>query len=334
MTNYTTGADLVDDVLFRGGEPTDSSSDYYSATIRYLNRAWQGLWQGGAEIVPGMNETWWWLQKQGSGILTLLPVFNTGTVQVTNNSTTITFSAAPTRNGANISVEGWHFKVDTHPDVFKISAHTSGNTGATLDSVYTGTDSTAASLACFKLDYLLASDVLKLSAPMRACQSTFGGTRDISLVSPDALRAAWPLETVSGGVPEQFTVLANDMTTGYMQVRFSHFGGTSDTSLIRIDYDYTFRPSAIADDTTEPSMPQEWRKVLCDWALFYLLSDKEDARASDAFNLAKQGLLAMATENRRRQSRSGRSFGKLFPRQTALRRSRGPLRTDSGQIIG
>lgn len=335
MANYTTSADLVNDVLFRAGEPDDTTSDFYDQAIRYLNRAYQALWRGGGELSPDISEQWWWLTKYGNGTLTLLPVEDDGTVIVTNGSAGITFSAIPTRVIAgvvtNVSLQTWHFKVDNHADVFRINTHASGLQTATLDSVYTGTTDTAAGYRAFKLDYTLASDVLEITSPMRAFQGGIDGGNIIELVAPSVLSEKWPLEQIQPGVPKNYAKIALD-DTPLQVVRFSHYGGTSDTELIRIDYDYIYKPADIADDASEIALPREYRKVLCDWALSFLLKDKEDDRYAAIVGLAQAGLRQMELENRRRQVRQG-SQGRIFPRAGSRLNARGPLRTSSGLLI-
>lgn len=336
MANYTTSADLLDDILFRAGEPTDTSSDYYAAAIRYLNRAYQGIWRGGGELLPDVYEHWWWMQQYENGVLTLLPVFDDGTVIVTNGNATITFSSAPQRNSANISVEGWHFKADTHADVFIITTHTSGATSATLDSIYTGSTNTTAAFKAFRIDYQLASNVLELKSPMRAYQGSVSGNQ-IEMVPDDILRSKWPLEQIGSGVPVNYARIARaaaplTSTPLLHTVRFSHYGGTADTELMRIDYDFIASQTDLADDTAEPSVPREYRKILADWALFFLLQDKEDTKAPQAFQLAAAGLRQMALENRCAQVKQG-TRGRIYPRQSDRNRSKGPLRTETGLLI-
>lgn len=334
MANYSTIADLVDDVLFRAGEnaaaSTSSGSDYYTAILRYLNRAYQSIWYGGGELLPDVSEQWWWLQAYNSGTLTLLPVFDDGTVLVTNNNTAITFSSAPQRNSSNISVQGYHFKVDDHPDVFYISSHTSGATGATLDSAYTGETDTAATFRAFKLDYSLATSVLDIMGPMRAYQSGYTGNH-IEIVGPNELREKWPLEQATSGVPQNFSLIAQQ--SGIKTVRFSHYGGQADTELIRLDYDYTAQPADLTDASVEPALPVGYRKLLADWALYFVFQDKEDSRAADALRLATLGLRSMAEDNRRRNTRASGSYGRIHPRLQDRSKLKGPLRTSSGLII-
>jgi len=320
MANYTTSADLLDDILFRAREPTDGTSDLNTQAIVHLNRAYQGIWSGGSELDPNIHEKWWWLRKDDQGVLTLNPVHDTGTISVTNNSTTATFSSAP-----DDSMAGRHFKVDDHADVFIITAHTAATVGATLDSVYTGTTNTAASYRAMQLDYDLATDVLHLRAPIVAHQD---GRHDIDLIDLERLKRRWPLNELSSGVPRDCAMI------GQKKVRFSHYGGTSSTDFIRLDYEYTKEPSDLADDTVEPLVPRQYRKILADWALAFVLEDKSDDKAEKAILLAQQGLRAMAKEHRRVMMFGSQDFAKIRPRQRDLEASIAPLRTESGNIVG
>ena len=320
MANLTTSADILDDALGRAGELTDGTSDLNAEAIVFLNRAYQGIWSGGSEIDPSINEVWWWLRKDTQGVLTLNPLISEGTVSVTNNSASVTFSSAPTP-----SVVGRHFKVDDHADVFIITAHTGGQTGATLESVYTGTTDSTASYKVFQLDYDLASDMLYLTAPMYGFQNSRG---EIEMVDLSALATRHPLNQVGSGVPQEFAMI------GERKVRFSHHGGLTSVDLIKINYEYVREPSDLADDSSEPVVPRQYRAILADWTLAFLLEHKEDTRAANAITAAGRGLTAMAKENRRRMMLGTSVFGKIIPRQNQVGRLSGILRTESGHIIG
>lgn len=323
MANYTTSADLLDDILFRAGEAIDGTSDFNAAAIRYLNRAYQGIWSGGSELDPTIQEVWWWLRKDDQGTLILDPVINSGTVSVTNNSTSITFSTGPTP-----SVAGRHIKINDHADVFIITAHTATETGATLESVYTGETDASASFKVMHLDYDLNdtnTDILYLSSPLFAYQADRGEINHISL---HQLREKWPLNQTASGVPREFSMISETA------LRFSHYGGRSSTELIKIDYEYIREPPDLADDSTEPVVPRQYRRILADWALGFLYDSKQDDRAQGAILLARNGLRAMSNENRKRLKAMGRGFGHIFTRQRQLDRFIGPLRTETGLIIG
>jgi hypothetical protein len=320
MANYTTSADLLDDILFRAREPTDGTSDLNAQAIVHLNRAYQGIWGGGSELDPNIHEKWWWLRKDDQGVLTLNPVHDDGTISVTNNSTTITFSSAP-----STSMAGRHFKVNDHADVFVISSHTAETVGGVLESVYTGATNTAASYRAMHLDYDLATDLLHIRAPIIAYQD---GRQEIDIIDLENLTRRWPLNERSSGVPRDASMI------GQKKIRFSHYGGTSSTDLIKLDYEYTKEPSDLADNSTEPLVPRQYRKILADWALAFVLEDKSDDKSDKAIILAQQGLKAMAKEHRRILMFGSQEFARVKPRQRDLEQNISPLRTESGSIIG
>jgi hypothetical protein len=322
MSNYTSSADLLDDILFRCGEPTDGTSDFNDAAIRYLNRAYQALWMGATELDPTIpNTLWWWLRAASPGTLTLKPIIETGTVTVTNNSTGITFTDAPAA-----SVAGYHFQVDDHQDIFRISAHTAASASATLDSVYTGTGAAGKGYRLMKLEYTLATDLLSLIAPLRAYQD---GRYEIGGMTARELDDRWPLPQVTTGVPKAFAMLAEQT------IRFSHAGGADGSEdLIRVDYDYFAAPADLADNSTEPLVPRQYRRILSDFATGWLLTDKNDDRAQGAFSAARAGLQAMFRENRLRLSTMSREFGRIYTRADRHGKSARVLRTESGHILG
>jgi hypothetical protein len=292
MANYQFSADLIDDALFRAGEPTDGTSDYEAAALSYLNRAYQAVWKGGAEIEPQISEIWWWLLTEGT--LMLDTQVTTGTVSVTANSAAITFSGTLTP-----SVATYWFRVGTGT-VFKIATHTAGSASATLDQAYNGATNGTAAYALYKTDYALASDLLHLASPMRLTETNGVNNqyvepgREFQIVGliPRHMQSVFPLANAVAGVPFFFSHIAE------RTVRFNRYAGTSK---IRIDYLYAQRPAALTNSVSEePVVPLQHRKILADIVTFWLLLDKNDDRAPDALTMAKQGLAGMALENQSR----------------------------------
>jgi len=321
MANYQYTTDIKADVLDRANEPTDGTSDFDSVCEDYINRAYQSIWTGGGELDPEIQEDWWWLRSTTPGILTLNPVVTTGTISVTNNSTTMTLSAS---NATSMAER--HIKIDGHDDIFVISAHTAGTTGITSDSVYTGDTDTAATYKIMQLEYDLASDVLSVSAPMRVYQNTRSRIIGMEL---DSLERLWPLRSVDNGVPRNFAMIEEQ------KVRFSHYGGTSSTDLMRVDYDYKARPAVLAFSASEePLVPWQYRKILADFGLMFMYQRKSDSGFEKAGLMAREGLMSMAKENRKRLGNFGQNFGHIAPRGRNNNASRGLLRTSSGLIIG
>ena len=317
MANLATSADLLDDILFRSGEPKNSSSDFYAQALIYLNRAYRSIWMGGAEWLSNNNEDWWWLKSEASLILD--PLLDTGTINVTNNSTSAIFSSAPAA-----SKTGWFIKIDDHPDVFKISSHTAGQQAFTLDTVYTGTTDTTAAYKCMHLEYDIASDLLKVISPMRAYQYSRDRIEGTSLRD---MEDKYPLRTIEAGCPRLYAWV--DTNT----IRFSHYGDHQDNNYIRVDYDYLLVPSDLADDTTEPLVPLWYRHIISDAALYYLFMDKNDDRRQSLGQSVIAGMKAMANENHQKWSAMGEP-GRIYSRQAGLTWITDVPRTESGNIIG
>jgi hypothetical protein len=322
MANYKFSSDIKDSALFTSGELTDGTSDYDTQADAYMNRAYQAIWNGGSELNPNIDETWWWLRNATPGILTLNPVVDTGTASVTNNSTSVTLSTGLTPDGDN----RMFMVTDGNGDIQRISAHTAGQTGLTLDAVYTGTTDTAAPYKIFQHKYSLATDVMSILSPMRVYQNSRVEVIGMEVAS---LEAQYPLANITSGIPQAFAM------SGKQEIQISHYGGISSTDLIRLDYDYLVLPDDLTDSgSEEPLIPLEYRRILSDFTAYFLLMDKQDNRTTPMGERAQSGLMAMAKDNRRRQLELAGEVGHISPRPGQLPQNQTPLRTSSGLIIG
>lgn len=320
MANYQFASDLVTDILFRAGEPTDGTSDFDAVALRYLNRAYWGVIEGGGELDPTINEDWYWIRKYPPGTLTLNPVITTGTVSVTNGSATVTFSSPPA------ATTGWFLALDGESDIYRLTNAT------TLDSKFTGATAAAATYQLRQLEYTLASDALDVISPMRVYRADH--EYEVWGMDVTELDKGWPLRLTESGVPDAYAVVFQD-STGVQTVRFNRYGGTSSTDLIRVEYDYIIMPTALTNTAVEPLIPWRYRKNLSDWALFLLFSDKNDSRADGVGAMARAGLRAMSHDNRQTLLESGRErFGQIRPRLSQISKFRSPLRTQTGLIVG
>lgn len=112
---------------------------------------------------------WWWLLR--TQVVNTTPKITAGTVAVTANSTTITFSTAPQQFSANVSVAGFTLMIDGNtPDSlarYTIDTHVSGATAATLDFVYTGATNATASYKLYQTAYILPNKASKLIHVLR-----------------------------------------------------------------------------------------------------------------------------------------------------------------------
>jgi hypothetical protein len=323
VANSQFTADLIADVLFRAVEPTDGSSQYAAQALTYLNRAYLGIAAGGGELAAGMREEWRWLKNTTPGLLSLFPVIAPGIgtapayVNATFNNPILTF---PGMIGENfVSLAGWEIAIDDNPDVFRINTHTINTGTCTLDSAWNGPSGTY-TYVTGRLAYALAADVMRLVSPLRCFRANTLDSEYHSIheVDPEHMYGYWPLALANAGMPEAYTRVTEQL------IRFNRYppppAQNGYSTLYRVEYDYIRRPTLLTSPGTseEPLVPWEWRRVLADWALFWILIDKNDSRAEAAGASAKNGLEAMAHENRyqRHSFDRGPSFGHLYPRQT------------------
>jgi len=174
-----------------------------------------------------------------------------------------------------------------------------------------------------KVTYTLSASVASIVAPMVG----FRDNPRIIGLSPERMDELYPMPELTTGIPEAFA-LENTQT-----VRFSH-GGRTDGASMRVEYRYRPVVADLYDSVASvPLVPLEWRHLLADMALTYLLLDKNDDRSNAIALSARTGLAAMLKENRRRIPKMDTLTGHIFPRASTMN-TRSPLRTESGLIIG
>lgn len=290
---------IKEDVLFRGGEPK-VGSQYNDEVIAYINRVYFGICSGATEFVPEYIDDWWWMRARGT--LILKPVYRDGSLTLTQHSTTITFTAPPPD-----SMVGWQLKVDGHPEKFFIASHVAGQPTAELDYAWTGPSVIGAQFSLGKIRYTLDSAVQSLMAPMTSSAGLVQG------MTPETFDAAFPADELLVGIPHAFA-LEDERT-----VRFSH-AGRDDGFELRLDYIYRPVVTDLTDDPSSiPLIPAQFRHVLADGALAYLRDVKGDSAAASASAAARQVLVGMMKENRRRFTKLDKALFHIFPRLSGIR---------------
>lgn len=312
-----TTRDLKTDVLFRASESI-TGSGWDDKVVDYLNRVYGALALGSSEYLPEHVPDWWWMRS--SAVLTLEPVNETGTVQVAQGDVNIAFSEQYISSRV-----GWKLKIDGHPDIFTIATHSPPSFNMQLDSPYTGESNSTATYRLLKTTYALDDDVATLLSPM----ISYRGSTKIIGMAPERMDGLYPLSRLGPGEPLAFAL--EDEGT----VRFSH-GGRTDGMSMRVEYRYKPVLTTLTDDVNSiPLVPVQYRHVLADMALVYVMVDKNDNRANSLITSSRSILTAMYNENKHRLSQMDDTLGWIFPRQGYNSRLYpGPLRTESGLIIG
>lgn len=334
MANFRSAKDLKEDILFRASEPRSGTSQWDEAgnqrAMSYLNRVYRSLATGASEFLPEYIEDWWWMRQRG--VLYLLPVIK-GTTAVVKGSNIVTLTDDPNNilgtmvldiailgpTGSALDVRGWRFWIEGHPDVFVVQDLNVAALTISLDMPYTGPSQTVASYSLAQDTYKLADNVASLLSPM----SAFRERRTISGMAADRMDELYPISNLQSGVPDAFC-LENDTT-----VRFNR-AGRDDGVAMRVEYRYKPNVEDLVDnDNSMPLVPLQYRHLLADMALVYLMIDKNDDRATAANASARSGLAAMVKENKRRVVQMDREAGRIYARPIG----RYPLMTQSGLYV-
>lgn len=116
-------------------------------------------WLNNAQQVILRSFEWPFLRSPTPLVIQTVPDISSGTVATTAGSTSITFSTAPKDvNGNNVSVLGRYIQTVSSNDWYKITAHTSGTTAATIEIGAINT-ATVATFTVRKLYYSTSTSV-------------------------------------------------------------------------------------------------------------------------------------------------------------------------------
>lgn len=195
---------------------------------------------------------WWWRRKKQ--ILVTSNDITTGTVSVTNNSTTITFSSAPTPSVAKRALLIPGNTLDSGA-VYQISTHVAGATGAVLDAVYTGATDAAAAYHVYQDQYSLSTDVAHLLRIKR-----FGVTTPLDIISPDDMMILKQTDT-SEGKPRA-AALSDFATTGDPTTARQLIIYPYPDEIYRLEIEYSRTLNTELSGTVEPLIPDDYRQVL------------------------------------------------------------------------
>lgn len=194
---------------------------------------------------------WYWLVKRE--VLTTSDDINTGTLSVTNNSTAITFSSAPTPStaGRKLLVTG---NTDSGA-VYRVASHTAASTSATLDDEYTGDTNATAAYRVFHDTYDLASDCGKVLHVTR--YGFFDPIDDIGAYAMLDLKAY----DQSVGKPQYYAVIDFD-TTGDSTTQRQLVIHPYPDSDYRLEVHYKRTLNTELSGTTRPLIPDDYAQVL------------------------------------------------------------------------
>jgi hypothetical protein len=246
------------------------------------------------EVVP--FKRWYWLM--GRTQLKTVAYIADGTVSVTPNSTTITFSTAPVN-----SVKNYWFATDTYNEIYRISAHTAGATTATLESAFTGDLDAEAAYKVWTDRLALPTDLAEtveiynnfLSQPMEA-----KGLQDFRrCVAENPRLQARPRYYTTY---DFFDPTPDDDETESDRYRLLMFYPAVLDSATTIHVDYIKEVDPLELDGDEPLMPVRDRMILVYGALARAWSrerNPEEATRNERLFKEKLGRMAGSVEDSR-----------------------------------
>jgi hypothetical protein len=310
-----TAYSLLRDALFKAGEPTDGTSEYHDKALDMLNRAQYTACFAGGDLVPGLDENWDWLKKYPPGVFLLKPA-HTRSATFTQGSAAGTFAVAPSGSFES----GWFIKTPNGKS-YRVITHIAASTAFTLDTEFIEASGTY-TITVMKFEYYLGDDVMKVVSPMRMHGFS---SEDCKITGSAVDQMTSDYGNVPLGTPEKFSIVEE------RRVRMSHCLPTTSEE-VRVEFDYLYLPDDLTDSiNSSPVLPAPHRKILSDITAMWLLEMKNDSRAADYKSLAVTGLQNMQLEQKKGRSHLGPNFGRFLKSRG---KKRGPLRTESGIIIG
>lgn len=218
---------------------------------------------------------WPFLRSPYPLVIQTVPDYSTGTVATTAGSTSITFSVAPTDvNGSNVSVSGRFIQTVSSKDWYRITAHTSGATTATIE-IAAITTAAAATLTIRKMYYGTSTNVDRIIQiwqdvlPYQLIEST-----------PEYFQSFNP-GYLASGTPRIYCMAGIDSSSGSGTPQFRLWPNPDGVVNLRIDY-LTVATDMSADGDISV-IPAKWHTtILLEGAKAQGFSFLDDSRFSYA----------------------------------------------------
>jgi len=262
--------------------------------LAYINR-----------VVPAKR--WWWLRAHTT--VKISPKLTTGTVAVTQDSSTITFSSAPAT-----SRTGEFFTTGSDEEIYRISAHTAASDTATLDSDFIGTTNSAANYQVWPYRFALPSnckEVLEVYTDRFPTPLENVGFQEFRRVMQEIPKRE--------GIPFSYTV--GDFDSNGDRELYVYPAAGTERYIIQVDY--IQEATALDLDGDEPLMPVEDRSILFLMGLekAWKYINRNTERAAETAQEAATKLALMMGD-----AQDSTDLPTLRPSQRYLIRKRVPIR--------
>jgi len=307
-TQPTDFSDLYTDLMNRVRADTSVTATSNQAK-RYINTALH-------DMHIGFGEKFEWAER--SAILVTQPEYTTGTVTITQGSTTLTGSGTAwnTANafGVNNTRAGGKIVINGGAEVYEVSA-VGSDTSITLTSAYVSEDASAANYVYFEDEYALANDFLR---PLDL--QNFDTNGDIELIGRNKFRFRYPRNKTTGK-PVVATLLNKPFSGNTTPIRKVRFHKPPDAAY-SIPYAYVTSNLAVdasgneqaqlSSDSDEPIVSLQYRHVIVLHALKNWYRDRKDDVRSQEVNAEFTDLMIRITGD----TEIGQNRPQIRPRRT------------------
>lgn len=308
--SFSTTTELAQLVEKELGHNVSGSSSQRADIVSHLDRAHKIILGGGG--ILNYNEKGQRLHENiifpfarslNPKILTLTPAITNVTATATRLSNTVTLNAAP--DGSN-SVANSFIRINSEPEIYKISTHTGGSTSLVLDGSYVGPSNlTAAECKIFNLQYTVgSSDILQLMSPFRVFSSQ-SEDRIVSIVDKDELLKNVALTQTTEHFPEHVAVVKESL--GTLTVQFDSYP----SDLARAELDYIPIPATLDTASVDPILPVQHRLTIAYLATYLISIRNNDNRAELFLSQARQEFQQLVDWNRNLMSGGDDDYGRL-----------------------
>ncbi len=246
-------------------------------------------WLNNAQQIILRSFEWPFLRSPTPLVIQTFPDITAGTVTTTAASTSITFSTAPKdSNSSNVSVQGMFIQTASSKDFYKITAHTSGTTSATLEIAAINT-AVATTYLVRKLYYSTSTNVDRI---IQIFQDVL--PYQLTETTPEYFQSFNP-GFLSSGTPRLYCMAGIDSSTGAGVPQFRLWPNPDAVINLRIDY-FTVATDMSADSDVSV-IPAKWHTTtLLEGAKAQAYSFLDDTRYGGSVQLFNALIEEMKTE--------------------------------------
>lgn len=155
--------------------------------------------------------------------------------------------------------------------------------------------------------------IVRLYEPVTAFQMVNEEGNIYSLPEVE-FKKEFPFTQIREGTPSHYTIVKHT-EDGSMTIRFNRYPADP----TRVELDFIAVPIDLKDNEQSlPLLPRSHIQILIYGGLFYLLTEKEDDKAQQYFQLAATKLKALVKQGKRNQLRAGKFFGSTVARREQI----------------